>query len=55
VTAAGFSGHGFQRAPATGQVVADLILGSETDITDVSALVRERFERGQAIVERSVA
>lgn len=55
VTAAGFSGHGFQYAPATGQVVADLILGSETNITDVSALVRERFERGQAIVERSVA
>ncbi|MDB2293829.1 FAD-dependent oxidoreductase [Halorubrum ezzemoulense] len=55
VTAAGFSGHGFQHAPATGQVVADLILDSETDVTDVSALVRERFERGQAIVERSVA
>lgn len=55
VTAAGFSGHGFQHAPATGQIVADLILDGETDVTDVSALVRERFERGQAIVERSVA
>lgn len=55
VTAAGFSGHGFQHAPATGQIVADLILDGETDITDVSALNRERFERGQALVERSVA
>lgn len=55
VTAAGFSGHGFQHAPATGQVVADLIVDGETDVTDVSALVRERFERGQALVERSVA
>lgn len=55
VTAAGFSGHGFQHAPATGRVVADLIFDGETDITDVSALVRERFERGQAVVERSVA
>lgn len=55
VTAAGFSGHGFQHAPATGQVVADLIVHGETDVADVSALDRERFERGQAIVERSVA
>ena len=55
VTAAGFSGHGFQHAPATGQIVADLILDGETDVTDVSALNRERFERGQALVERSVA
>lgn len=55
VTAAGFSGHGFQHAPATGRVVADLIVDGETDVTDLSALVRERFERGHPIVERSVA
>ena len=55
VTAAGFSGHGFQHAPATGQVVADLIVEGETDVADVSVLDRGRFERGQAIVERSVA
>lgn len=55
VTAAGFSGHGFQHTPATGQIVADLILDGETDVTDVSTLNRERFERGQALVERSVA
>ena len=55
VTAAGFSGHGFQHAPATGRIVADLVLDGETDVADVSALVRERFERGEPIVERSVA
>lgn len=55
VTAAGFSGHGFQHAPATGRVVADLVVDGETDVVDVSALARERFERGQAIEERSVA
>ena len=55
VTAAGFSRHGFQHAPATGRIVADLVCAGETDVADVSTLVRERFERGEAIVERSVA
>ncbi|MFO7928026.1 NAD(P)/FAD-dependent oxidoreductase [Natronomonas sp.] len=55
VTAAGFSGHGFQHAPATGRIVADLLLDGETDVADVSALARERFERGETLAERSVA
>jgi len=55
VTAAGFSGHGFQHAPATGRIVAELLLDGEPDVVDVSALARKRFERGEALVERSVA
>jgi sarcosine oxidase subunit beta len=55
VTAAGFSGHGFQHAPATGRIVADLVLAGETDVVDVSALARDRFEKGAALTERSVA
>jgi sarcosine oxidase subunit beta len=55
VTAAGFSGHGFQHAPATGQIVAELVLDGEPRTVDVSQLDRGRFERGEAIVERNVA
>ena len=55
VTAAGFSGHGFQHAPATGQIVAELVLDGEPRTVDVSQLDRRRFERGEAIVERNVA
>jgi sarcosine oxidase subunit beta len=55
VTAAGFSGHGFQHAPATGRVVADLLFDGASSVVDVSALDRERFERGDSLTERSVA
>jgi sarcosine oxidase subunit beta len=55
VTAAGFSGHGFQHAPATGRIVADLVVDGETDVVDLSALARDRFERGSTHAERSVA
>ncbi|NHN45984.1 FAD-binding oxidoreductase [Halostella sp. JP-L12] len=55
VTAAGFSGHGFQHAPATGQIVADLCLDGETSLVDVSALSSDRFEDGDLVDERNVA
>jgi sarcosine oxidase subunit beta len=55
VTAAGFSGHGFQHAPATGQLVADLCLDGEASLLDVSRLSRERFDRGGTDDERNVA
>jgi sarcosine oxidase subunit beta len=54
VTAAGFSGHGFQHAPATGQVVADIVLDDEM-LVDVSALDSDRFQRGEGLTERNVA
>jgi sarcosine oxidase subunit beta len=55
ITAAGFSGHGFQHAPATGQIVAELVEDGEASLVDVSELSSDRFERGEALVERNVA
>jgi sarcosine oxidase subunit beta len=55
VTAAGFSGHGFQHAPATGQIVAELVLDGESRLVDVSMLDSRRFERDDALVEQNVA
>ena len=42
--ATGFSGHGFQQAPAVGEIVRDLHLGREP-FADVSALAAGRPER----------
>jgi sarcosine oxidase subunit beta len=42
--ATGFSGHGFQQAPAVGEIVRDLYLGSPPFV-DVSALSAGRGER----------
>jgi sarcosine oxidase subunit beta len=55
VTAAGFSGHGFQHAPATAQIVSDLILDGGTDLVDVSTLAADRFENGSPLNEQRVA
>lgn len=42
--ATGFSGHGFQQAPAVGEIVRDLYL-RRTPFVDVSALAADRGER----------
>jgi sarcosine oxidase subunit beta len=56
VTAAGFSGHGFQHAPATGRIVADLCLDGDTSVVDVDVLASDRFtDGGDDLVERNVA
>ncbi len=55
VTVAGFSGHGFQHAPASGRIAADLVVDGETDLLDASPLSADRFERGETLTERSVA
>ncbi|WP_290049509.1 NAD(P)/FAD-dependent oxidoreductase, partial [Amycolatopsis solani] len=41
--ATGFSGHGFQMGPATGELVRDLYLGRPTSV-DIGALDVRRFE-----------
>jgi sarcosine oxidase subunit beta len=56
VTAAGFSGHGFQHAPATGQLITELALDGEPSLVDISSLGSERFDGKRALVdERNVA
>jgi len=56
ITAAGFSGHGFQHAPATGQLVAELAMDGEATLLDIAPLESDRFDRSGALVdERNVA
>ena len=51
----GFSGHGVMHAPATGRMVADLILHGKTDVVDnVEVLSPGRFERGELLHETAV-
>lgn len=50
----GFSGHGVMHAPATGKILADLILHGETDLVDAEALSVRRFAEGRAIHESAV-
>jgi sarcosine oxidase subunit beta len=44
VQVVGFSGHGFQHAPATGQIVADLCLDGSTDLVSLDPYRGDRFE-----------
>jgi sarcosine oxidase subunit beta len=44
--ATGFSGHGFQQAPAVGEHVAQLVVGAAPTL-DLSAFSVERFARGE--------
>jgi len=55
VTAIGFSGHGFQHAPATGELVADVVLDGEPALEGADALAADRFDDGETRTERNVA
>lgn len=47
----GFSGHGFMHSPATGLLMAEIILEGQSRSVDVSALSLERFRRGELVRE----
>jgi sarcosine oxidase subunit beta len=42
------------QSPATGRVVAELVLDGEARTVDVSPLAADRFSRGEALSEGSV-
>jgi sarcosine oxidase subunit beta len=51
----GFSGHGVMHSPATGKILADLILHGKTNVVEnVSVLSLERFARGEMLHETAV-
>jgi len=50
----GFSGHGVMHAPATGEILSDLILTGNTDLIDASLLNFSRFADGRTIHETAV-
>lgn len=52
--ATGFSGHGVMHSPATGKIMADLILHGNTDLIDARLLDYERFTEGRLIRETAV-
>lgn len=45
--AAGFSGHGFMHAPATGQLIVEEMLDGKASTLDISDLSIERFRTGR--------
>jgi sarcosine oxidase subunit beta len=50
----GFSGHGVMHAPATGKILADLILSGKCDMVDTSLLALARYREGRLIEETAV-
>jgi sarcosine oxidase subunit beta len=50
----GFSGHGVMHSPATGKILADLILKGSTDLIDAKLLDFARFAEGRLIEETAV-
>ena len=50
----GFSGHGVMHAPATGKILADLILRGKCDLVDASLLALDRYREGRLIEETAV-
>ena len=51
----GFSGHGVMHSPATGRILADLILHGKTDVVrNVETLSLARFAKGELLHETAV-
>ena len=50
----GFSGHGVMHSPATGRILADLILHGQSDLVDTELLGFDRFASGRLLHETAV-
>ena len=51
----GFSGHGVMHSPATGKILADLILHGKTEVVDdISVLGFERLAKGELLHETAI-
>ena len=50
----GFSGHGFQQAPAAGKGLAELICRGKYETIDLSQLSIERFAKNELILETAI-
>jgi sarcosine oxidase subunit beta len=50
----GFSGHGVMHSPATGRILADLIVHGHCDLVDTSLLGFDRFASGRLLHETAV-
>lgn len=55
IQAVGFSGHGFQHAPATGRLVAELVMDGAASLVDIGPLRSDRFQEGSSAGEWQVA
>ena len=53
VAAAGFSGHGLMHAPATGELIAEIICGVPPSL-DIAALRSSRFAENDLVLEHNV-
>ena len=54
LVATGFSGHGFQHAPVTGKLLAEIATTGSARTIDIHALRPERFAEGEPILEAFV-
>jgi sarcosine oxidase subunit beta len=50
----GFSGHGVMHSPATGKIMADMILKGQTELIDIKLLEFGRFAEGRLMEETAV-
>ena len=50
----GFSGHGVMHSPATGRILADLIVKGQSDLVDTELLGLDRFRTGRLLEETAV-
>jgi sarcosine oxidase subunit beta len=50
----GFSGHGVMHSPATGKILADVILTGKTNLIDIDHFRLSRFQEGKLIEETAV-